>query len=241
VRSLFLHARLLHGRRQAHTEQSGLHSDIIGGMPGILKSIAVAAGKGIALGVYNTAAHASRREPEGSGGLDPSFIEPLLDRVEQLEAHLAHGRANAEASSQVAFLKQSIAAQEAELQALRVKVDETERRAAAAVAWVETRVHELRSEIEAQVEARVAERMGALERAVSDQLRSIERLAERPLQPSSTVLPFEAQLAEAVQRDLPGETRVRVIKDNEPERRHRFPLGRTFAFLLAVLLPGFRR
>lgn len=191
-------------------------------MPSILKSIALAAGTGIALGIYTTAARAPRRKPECSGSVDPLFIEPLLDRLEQLEAQFAQGRANGEATAQVPFLKQSIAAQEAELQALRVKVDETERRAAAA-------------------EARFAERIGALERAVTDQLKSIERLSDRPLQPSSTVLPFEAQLAEAVKRDLPGETRVRVIKDNEPERRHRFPLGRTFVFLLAALLPRFYR
>jgi hypothetical protein len=101
-----------------------------------------------------------------------------------------------------------------------------------------------------------------LQRAMADQLTSIgglrdravesdanlqrliavvERLCDRPPKPSSTLLPFEAQLAEAVERDLPAETRVRVIKENEPERRHRFPLGRTFAFLLAALLPRLYR
>lgn len=184
-----------------------------------------------------------RRKPRHSEGMDPLFLEPLLDRMEHLEGRFASVGANGGETAQVESLKQSIAAQEAELQALRVKVDETERRAATA-------------------EASCAERIAALERAVSDQFKSIgglgdraaetdanlqrliavvERLCARQPQPSSTVLPFEAHLAEAVERDVPGETRVRVIKENEAERRHRFPLGRTFAFLLAILLPGFRR
>jgi len=32
-----------------------------------------------------------------------------------------------------------------------------------------------------------------------------------------------------------------VIKENEPEARRRFPLARTFAFLLAILLPRLHR
>jgi chromosome segregation ATPase len=239
-------------------------------MPSLLKSIALAAGTGIVLGVYATAARFPRRTPENSGGPDPSLLEPLLDRLERVEAEFLKPEAKATAT-----------AQEAELRTLRTKVDEAERRAATALGSVEARFRELRqaipslieaslnaqmtelrSKVEAHVELRVAERAGALERAMADQLTSIgglsdravesdanlqrliavvERLCERPPQPSSTVLPFEAQLAEAAQRELPAESRVRVIKENEPDRRHRFPLGRTFAVLLALFLPRLYR
>jgi uncharacterized coiled-coil protein SlyX len=181
-------------------------------MPSLGKAIAILAGAGTAVGLYITSAGSVRQRTEGSWEPDPLPIEPLLDRMEQLEG-------------QVAMLQQEIASL-------------------------------------ADAKALAAERIGALERAVADQSKTIgglrnqaaesdanlqrviavvERLCERPAPPSSTVLPFEAQLAEAVQRDLPGETRVRVIKEHEPERRRRFPLGRTFAFLLAALLPGFHR
>jgi hypothetical protein len=235
-------------------------------MPSLVKSIAIVAGTGIALGLYTMSAGTPRRKPEDSDGTDPLFIEPLLDRIEHLEGRFANVGAKGGEAAQGQSLRESIAAQEVELRALRIKVDETERRAAAAVESAETRLRQFRQEIpslvEAQVEVRVAERIGALERAMADQSTSVgrlregaaesdanlqrliavvERLCERPLQPSSTVLPFEAQLAEAVHRDVPGEPRVRVIKDNEPERRHRFPLGRTFAFFLAFLLPRFHR
>jgi hypothetical protein len=222
-------------------------------MPSLLKSIALVAGAGIALGVYTTA-RTPRRAPETQDGPDPLLFEPLLDRLEELESQLTKVEANGAAAAQVQSLRQRIVAQEADIQTLRVKLDETERRAAAAEDSVETRLRQFRQEIP-------AERLGALERVMADQLTSIdglreravesdanlqrlvavvERLCERPPQPSSTVLPFEAQLAEAAERD-PGESRVRVIKESEPDRRHRFPLGRTFAFLLALLLPGLRR
>jgi uncharacterized coiled-coil protein SlyX len=181
-------------------------------MPSLGKTIAILAGTGTAVVLYITSAGNVRQRTEGSWEPDPLPIEPLLDRMEQLEGH-------------VAKLQQEIA-----------------------------------SLVDAKAPA--AERIGALERVVADQFKTIdglrdraaesdanlrrliavvERLSERPAPPSSTVLPFEAQLAEAVQRDLPGETRVRVIKENQPERRHRFPLGRTFAFILAALLPGLHR
>lgn len=177
-----------------------------------------------------TSARAPRRKPELFTDPDPLLIEPLLDRLEKLEA-------NGAATPEIEFLKQSIAVQEEELR-------------------------ELRSKIDAQVEVRVAERIGTLERAMADQLTSIgglseravdsdanlqrliavvERLCDRPLQSAPTVLPFESELAQAAERDMPVETRTRVIKQGEPDRRHRFPLGRTFAFLLAALLPGFHR
>ncbi len=249
-------------------------------MPNLLKTVALAAGTGIVLGLYVTA-RAPRRPSDTARDSEASLIEPLLDRLEQLETQISKGEAKAVPTMQLQSLQQLIGAQETELQTLRARVDESERRAATAVESVEIRIRqvrqeipslieaslagqmaELRSKIEAQVELRVAERIGALERAMADQLTSIgglrdravesdanlqrliavvERLYERPPQPSSTVLPFEAQLTEAVKRDIPGESRTRVIKENEPDRRHRFPLGRTFAFLLAALLPKLYR
>jgi uncharacterized coiled-coil protein SlyX len=193
-------------------------------MPSVVKSIALVTGTGIAMGLYMTAAGAPRRKPEGSADPDSLPIEPLLDRMEQLEGQFAKAGLNGG----------------------------------------ETRILQLHQEIASLLEAKAgaAERIGALERAMADQLKFIDalrdravesdanlqrlvavvgRLSERPVPPSPTVLPFEAQLAEAVQRDVPGETRVRVIKEGESERRHRFPLGRTFAFLLAAILPGFHR
>jgi hypothetical protein len=245
-------------------------------MPSLLKSVALAAGTGIVLGLYATSARTPRLAPENPGAPDPLLLEPLLDRLEQVESQLLKSEASGTATAEVQSLRQSMVAQEAELQTLRAKVCETERRAAAAAESAEARLRqfqanlntqmgELRSRIEAQVEFMVAERVGALEQAVADQETStgglrdravefdanlqrlialVERFYDRSPQPSSTVLPFESQLAEAVQRDVPGESRVRVIKEtkpNEPDPRHRFPRGRTFAFLLALLLPNFYR
>ena len=97
-------------------------------MPSLVKSIALVAGTGIVLGLYSMAAGTPRRKREDSDGPDPLFIEPLLDRVEHLEGQLASAGAKGGEMAQVQSLKESIAAQEAELRALRVKVDETEGR-----------------------------------------------------------------------------------------------------------------
>ena len=181
-------------------------------MPSLVKSAALVSGIGTALRLYITSAGVPRREPEGSGDVDLLPIEPLLDRMEELEARLA--RLQQEAASSVEV--KDVAAE---------RISTLERAMADQLKTIDGLRH------------RVAESDAHLQRLIA----VVERLCERPAPPSSTVLPFEAQLAEAVQRDVPGEARVRVIKENEIERRHRFPLGRTFAFLLAALLPGFYR
>jgi len=262
-------------------------------MGSLLKSVALAAGAGIAIGFCATSVtrRAQRPRPETSGGADDVLsIEPLLDRLERIETRLE----TAEFQPGVALQARLVSAeftvrieeQEAELRSLRAKLDETERRAAAAVEAVEKRVRhmgqelpalvesnvatklsEFEARIESQVEIKVAERLGALERTLHEQsaligalreravetdsnlqrlISAVERLCERTPERSATVLPFEAHLAEAANREEQAEPkaepRVRVIKESEPEtRRSRFPLARTFAFLVTIFLPRLHR
>jgi len=109
---------------------------------------------------------------------------------------------------------------------------------------------ELEARIEAQVEARVSARIGAIEETLSEQsvsigalrdravetdanlqrlIAAIEKLCERTASPSQpAVLPFEAHLAEASQR--------------EPEpKKSRFSVTRIFAMVAAIALPFFSR
>jgi chromosome segregation ATPase len=256
-------------------------------MSSLLRNVAIAAGAGIVVGLCatTTARRVSQKEPEVPATEDFLRIEPLLDRLERIETRLetaeVHRGATSQAHPLAAELTHRIEEQETELQALRSRLEETERRAAAAIEAVESRMRHMRQElpslvessvatqlgefesrIESQVELKVAERIGALERTLADQSASIgalrdravdtdanlqrliaavERLCEKAPQSSATVLPFEAQLREAAEREPAVEPRVRVIKENEPEARRRFPLARTFAFLLAILLPRLHR
>lgn len=257
-------------------------------MASLLKSVAIAAGAGIAVGLCATAAarRVPQREPESSAADDFLRIEPLLDRLERIETRLETAETNPgaapEAHPLAAELNHRIEEQDSELHSLRARLDETERRAAAAIEAVENRLRHMRQElpslveshvarqitelearIELQVELKVAERIGALERTLADQsaaigalrdravdtdtnlqrlIAAVERLCEQNAQPSATVLPFEAHLAEAAAREPAADSRVRVIKEAEPEsRRPRFPMARTFAFFLAIFLPRLHR
>lgn len=250
-----------------------------------MKSIALAAGAGIAVGLCATVS--TRRAPKrelNSPADDLLRIEPLLDRLERIEIRLesgeTHGSRAGEPEPVSPDLIRRVEEQGAEIEVLRVKIGEAERRAVAAVEAVETRFRQVRQEIpslvesnvaarlgevesrtETQVETKVSERIGSLERTLAEQsvsigalrdraqdtdvnlqrlIAAIERLCERTPQAPATVLPFEAHMAEAAQREPSAEPRVRVIKekDNEPETgRTRFPLARIFAFILALGLP----
>ena len=112
------------------------------------------------------------------------------------------------------------------------------------------RLAELEARIEAQVEARVTERIVAIENTLSEQSVSIVALRDRAVEtdanlqrliaaieklcektastPQPAVLPFEAHLAEASQR--------------QPEpRKSRFSMTRIFALVAAIVLPFFSR
>ena len=180
-----------------------------------------------------------------SHGLSVGRLERIEMRLETAEVHRG---ATTQAHPLAAELTHRIEEQETELQALRSRLEETERRAAAAIEAVESRMRHMRQElpslvessvatqlgefesrIESQVELKVAERIGALERTLADQSASIGALRDRAVD-------TDANLQRLVE-----ELGMLVIKENEPETRRRFPLARTFAFLLAILLPRLHR
>jgi len=252
-------------------------------MASLLKSFVIAAGAGIAVGLCATTSsrRAPRRERErAEDGL--LRIEPLLDRLERVEGRLATAEAPSGGPVDQGELSRRLNEQQAELQALRLTVEETERQAAAAVRAVESRLREveqgvpalvesrvaseaqdLERRVESQLELRISERIGAIERTLAEQsasigalrdravetdanlkrlITAIERLCERTPPPSESLLPFEAQMAEAVKRGESGESRVRVVQPKEPEvRKSRSPFARIFGFALAVGISRFLR
>jgi len=262
-------------------------------MASLLKSIALAAGAGIAVGICATAStrrtsrlkSSTAEESAEKTGEDSLWkLEPLLDRLESIETRLgtAEIRRGAAAQPPADELTRRMEEQGTELQALRLRVGETERRAAGAVEFVEnrfrqiqqdipslvesklaSRVTELEGRIESQVEAQVSGRIGALEQTLADQsvsigalrdraletdahlqrlIAAIEKLCERTPAPSATVLPFEAHLADAAERETAVEPRVRILKENTSEvKKPRFPLARIFGMLLVLGLPRFMR
>lgn len=241
-------------------------------MAKLFKSVMFAAGAGIAVGLCATAStrRTARRAPAIPAD-DVVRLEPLFDRLDKIETSLESAEAHRERVEQPvrAALARRVEEAESELQSLRGRIADTERRATAAIeavgarlghvgneipALVESKVSEtlteLEARIEAQVEAKVSERIGAIEKTLSEQsgsiialrdravetdanlqrlIAAIEKLCERTAPPSQpAVLPFEAHLAEASQREA------------EP-KKSRFSMTRIFALVAAVALPFFSR
>jgi len=160
-------------------------------MASILKTLAIAAGAGVAVGICTTTANRRTvvRHPDARPAQGPQHskdildIEPLLDRLEVLERRFATAEpfpAAAHAGVNVSELTSRIDGQEAEIERLRMLVDvratEIEQRLAAEM---RDRQIQALAIIEKTVELKVSERIAAIERTLSDQSSSIDSLRER--------------------------------------------------------------
>jgi hypothetical protein len=146
-------------------------------MASILKTFAIAAGAGVAFGICTTAVGTNRpaRRREHADVVD---IEPLLDRLENLERRFESSKP----AVPVTELASRIDAQEAEIERLRVLVDaratEIEQRLGAEI---EERNKAALDSIEKTVELKVSERIAAIERTLMEQSASIESLRDRAI------------------------------------------------------------
>jgi hypothetical protein len=177
---------------------------------GILKGLAVAAGTGLAMGMTSgrvrvrTVARRPYREPEVSAPAaipasepDDEFlnIEPLLDRLERLEARvesmeLRPRTAEPVAGNTVLFsetsdydalladLDRRVEENTRDLALLRKSITEAEQRLSESVESVERRVAQTREEMPAFVERHVAARISDLENRLNDE---IEQAQQRTL------------------------------------------------------------
>ncbi|MDE3195013.1 MAG: hypothetical protein KGN84_01625, partial [Acidobacteriota bacterium] len=123
---------------------------------------------------------------------------------------------------------------------------------------VSERLSDLEARIEAHVEARVGDRIGALEKTLAEQsvsigalrdravetdsnlqrlIAAIEKLCERtsPTPAPATVLPFEAHLAEAAERQ------PEAAKRHPEEKKSRFSVTRIFATIAMIVVPFLSR
>jgi hypothetical protein len=225
-------------------------------MASIVKTLAFAAGAGVAIGICTVPGgrRAPRKAEERDAVLD---IEPLLDRLESIERRYE-------------LAIQAKSAQDAEIAALRQIVDA---QGAEMLATIE-------KTIEKTVEFRVSERISAIERSLTEQSVSIDALRERStatdanlqrlivaieklcervpppapapvpaVAPGPVLMPFEAHLRDANQRqearsDSFPQFRSKIFREDTPEpvavtpepKKVRFPLARIFGMLTLVLL-----
>ncbi len=177
---------------------------------GILKGLAVAAGTGLAMGLTSgrvrvrPVAHRPYREPEVSTPAaapasepDDEFlnIEPLLDRLERLEARVesiefrprasepAAGKAilfseTSEYASLLADLDRRVEENTREVALLRRNISEAEQRLGESVQSVERRVAQVREEMPVFVERQLAARISDLESRLN---REIAQAQQRTL------------------------------------------------------------
>lgn len=152
-------------------------------MGSLLKTLAIAAGAGVAFGLCTSAglrraprSEAVRRDPVIG---DPIDISPLLDRLEAIERRF-EAAAEPAPVAVVATLTRRIDAQDAEIGRLRevVNVRTTEIHGRLEAEMEERHKRSLET-IEKTVEFRVSERIAALERALGEQSASIEALRAR--------------------------------------------------------------
>jgi hypothetical protein len=151
-------------------------------MASLLKTLAIAAGAGVAFGICTTAG--SRRASRGYQSrpvrnVDVLEIEPLLDRLETIERRLEDEAAKP-AAVHAADLATRLSAQDTEIERLRALVDiravEIEQRLEAEI---DNRHAHALSTIEKTVELKVAERIALIERTLLEQSASIDTLRER--------------------------------------------------------------
>lgn len=161
----------------------------------ILKGLAVAAGTGLAVGL--SPARAGRPFPPadvsrasraitGDQEVELLNIEPLLDRLERLEARvesigtpppssLVPAIVPKDLTSAIADLERRVTENTSELVLLRDHIGDAERRAAESVASIERSVVQTRAEIPAMVEQHVAARIEDLHSRFTLQIEQSER------------------------------------------------------------------
>jgi uncharacterized coiled-coil protein SlyX len=157
-------------------------------MASFIKTLAIAAGAGVAFGLCTTAGsrRAPRREAPRANSLpsrdaipvrDPIIdIEPLLDRLESIERKFAAPAAPVAVSE----LTSRIDAQQAEIERLRDLVDVRAAEIQSRLeAEMDARHRTSMAAVEKAVEFKVSERIAALERAVGEQSVSLDALRTR--------------------------------------------------------------
>jgi hypothetical protein len=174
---------------------------------GILKGLAVAAGTGLAMGMTSGRVRVRRvarhndRKPEAPAvsvdDPDDEFlnIEPLLDRLERLEARVetiefrpraaepaavksVHFSETGDFAALLADLDRRVEENTRELTLLRKNITDAERRLGESVDSVERKVAQTREEMPAFVERQISARIGDLENRLN---REIEQAQQRTL------------------------------------------------------------
>lgn len=181
----------------------------------ILKGLAVAAGTGLAIGFGRK--RRTQATPIGAASDITPATEPLLDRLEQIEARVS------------AVEARPLPNFEALLESLLVPHVEDLR----------ARLHtEMRESMEAglttferTLDDKVSLRIAPIEKAVTDQSAIIAGLSQRALEAEEN---FQ-RLISAVERlcerkeqavvDLPSAFRPRIVKEDDARPRHRHPLA----------------
>jgi hypothetical protein len=206
----------------------------------ILKGLAVVGGTGLAIGFgskQRTQAATQATTMSDSSDNIPA-IEPLLDRLDRIEARMSavEARPAADIAKEVpAILESLLVPHVADLRA-RLHAEMRESMEAGLTAFEQT------------IDDKISLRISMLEKALIDQsaivttlsqraieaeanfqrlISAVERLCERKEQPVLD-LPFERQLNEAFQRQpassaLPLDSgfRPRIVKEDDPKLRHR--------------------
>jgi len=235
-------------------------------MASILKTFAIAAGAGVALGICTSAGTRRRSVRPRTTEHDVLDLEPLLDRLEAIERRVSTAAAAPPAAVvKVSELNSRIDAQEAEIERLRTLVEvralEIEQRLGAEM---NQRSQQALAEIEKTVELKVSERIAAIERSLQDQAASIEslrdhaletdtnlkrlitaieRLCERtePLVTVAATVPAAGPVAvpRAKQEDEMPAFRSTIFTEEEAPKKTRFPLARIFGMIALVALTQF--
>ena len=118
----------------------------------------------------------------------------------------------------------------------------------------EAGIVELERRIEAQIEARVSERIGVLEKTLAEQSSSIGALRDRAVETDANLQRLIVAIEKLCERSAPApqaeqssaavpfETRRADAPQREPEsKRSRFSMTRIFALIGAIALPFFSR
>lgn len=131
-------------------------------------------------------------------------IEPLLDRLENLERRYEAVGAPVAAAANASELNSRLEAQDAEIERLRVLVDvraaEIEQRLEAEM---EQRHRQALAAIERTVELKVSERIAAIERTLFEQSASIESLREHAEDTDSNLKRLIAAIEKLCERAAP--------------------------------------
>jgi hypothetical protein len=180
-----------------------------------MKSLAIAAGAGVAIGICTTA-NGSRRAPArprvSGNGTSPRHevssdslidIEPLLSRLEAMERRF-EGAAGPRPVVDVTELTRRIDAQDAELERLRALVDD---RATQIQSKLEAEMDERHQRsfaaLEQKVEIAIGDRIAAVERKLMEHSDSIEDLRERAQDTDANLKRLILAIEKLVERTQP--------------------------------------